>query len=472
MGKQENFTADRVAVFRCESGKQQTIYWDGKAPGLGVRVTAAGAKSYIFEARIHGKTMRQTIGSPDSWPLETQWRKNKETGEREQYREGAREKAASLKALTDQGIDPREQAQERKEASEAKRAARKAAENMQHFSLRALLDAYVRMLEAKGKTKSAGAAKSLFKCHVHSDAEISDTPAKVVTAHQIAALVRKAQEAGKRRTAGVLRAYILAAYNAAKKAPFDATMPADLIPFNIEANPADPIPAIPVVAGTRALSAGELKAYIAHLGDDMADVSLRVALLAGGQRIAQLLRARVSDYDADTQTLRLFDPKGKRKQPREHLLPLAPKAAAIVEKLIVRAKKIEKKAAEKESRDPVYTDLWLFSSHGRTQLVDTTAGKRLADISTDMKGEPFTLRDIRRTCETMLAGMGISRDTRAQLLSHGISGVQSVHYDLHSYTDEKRAALAAWEERIAEIEAGKKKAGNVVKLRARGKAAA
>lgn len=81
-----------------------------------------------------------------------------------------------------------------------------------------------------------------------------------------------------------------------------------------------------------------------------------------------------------------------------------------------------------------------------------------------MKCEPFDLRDIRRTCETMLAGMGISRDTRAQLLSHGLSGVQAAHYDRHSYTDEKRAALVAWEKRLDDIATGKKSA-NVVSIK-------
>lgn len=73
-----------------------------------------------------------------------------------------------------------------------------------------------------------------------------------------------------------------------------------------------------------------------------------------------------------------------------------------------------------------------------------------------MKCETFDLRDIRRTCETMLAGLGINRDTRAQLLSHGLSGVQAAHYDRHTYTDEKRAALVAWEQRLDEIIKGKK----------------
>ena len=51
------------------------------------------------------------------------------------------------------------------------------------------------------------------------------------------------------------------------------------------------------------------------------------------------------------------------------------------------------------------------------------------------------MRDIRRTVETMRAGLGVSKDTRVQLLSHGISAVQAAHYDQHTYTDEKRAAL-------------------------------
>jgi hypothetical protein len=71
----------------------------------------------------------------------------------------------------------------------------------------------------------------------------------------------------------------------------------------------------------------------------------------------------------------------------------------------------------------------------------------------------------------MLAGMGISRDTRAQLLSHGLSGVQAAHYDRHSYTDEKRAALVAWEQRLDDISTGKTSA-NVVQIKQKHKTAA
>ena len=51
--------------------KGYALYWDGsdKAPGLGVRVTAAGARSYIHQSRVHGRTVRTTIGDTASWPL-------------------------------------------------------------------------------------------------------------------------------------------------------------------------------------------------------------------------------------------------------------------------------------------------------------------------------------------------------------------------------------------------------------------
>jgi integrase len=100
--KKENFTADRVAGFKCLEGKTQSIFWDRKTPGLGLRVTSSGAKSYIFESRLHGKTLRVTIGDVRTWTIGK-----------------AQAEATNLKALTDKGLDPREQAQERRESANA-----------------------------------------------------------------------------------------------------------------------------------------------------------------------------------------------------------------------------------------------------------------------------------------------------------------------------------------------------------------
>lgn len=108
MGIKPNFTAKLVEGFKCQPGKQQSIYWDGKTPGLGLRVTPAGAKSYIFETTLHGKTLRLTIGDARTWTIGK-----------------AQAEATSLKSLTDKGIDPRQQAKEQRAKVEAAQAKEK-----------------------------------------------------------------------------------------------------------------------------------------------------------------------------------------------------------------------------------------------------------------------------------------------------------------------------------------------------------
>ena len=450
-------TAGRIREFTCPADKAQAFLWDTEAPGLALRATPGSeARAFIFQSKLSGKALRVTIGDVRAWNLDD-----------------ARTEARRLQTEIDQGNDPRQQKAERIAAAEAKRAAAEAAkaeaDRQARYTLRALCDAYLSALDRAGKGKSAAGARSLFKCHI--DQDTANKPARAVTAHEVAALVRRVREAGKERAAGVLRSYLYAAFNAAKRAPFDSALPADLIPFGIEHNPVDAIPAIAVQRGDRTLSAAELRAYIGHLlrighetGPELADSALLLALYAGGQRMAQLLRAKVGDFDQDTATLRLWDGKGKRTQPREHLLPLAPHAAAMVAALVERAKARETERAKQEGRAPELAGLWLFSTHGRVAMNPETVSNRAAEVCTGIGGEPFNVRDIRRTVETMLAALGISKDTRAQLLSHGISGVQAAHYDRHAYTDEKRAALVAWEARLAGIVQAERTPSNVVRL--------
>ncbi len=103
-----NFTAGRIDDLQYEPNatgtNSQTIHWDAKTPGLGLRITRGGARSYVFETRLHGRTVRLTIGDPRTWTLGK-----------------AQAEATRLKALIDQGIDPREQAAELAAKAEAQR---------------------------------------------------------------------------------------------------------------------------------------------------------------------------------------------------------------------------------------------------------------------------------------------------------------------------------------------------------------
>ncbi len=112
--KWENFTAGRVADFKCAEGKKQTIFWDGKVSGLGLRVTAAGTKSYIFETSINKKTIRITIGDISTYTISA-----------------AQKIATDYKAQTDQGIDPRQVVIDKEKAKQVAIAAEEAARIVQ-----------------------------------------------------------------------------------------------------------------------------------------------------------------------------------------------------------------------------------------------------------------------------------------------------------------------------------------------------
>ena len=258
--KRERLTPTRIATWKPEG---EAWLRDIKSH-LAVRARPARggiSKTFVFDSTLAYQRVRIAIGDVDTWSLSD-----------------ALELAQEWQKLIDEGRDPREVIREREAAEqaakaeaaaaeEAKRAAAEAAkaeaDRQARYTLRALCDAYLSALERAGKGKSAAGARSLFKCHI--DQDTASKPAREVTAHEVAALVRRVREAGKERAAGVLRSYLSAAFNAAKRAPFDSALPADLIPFGIEHNPVDAIPAIAVQRGDRTLAAGELRAYIGHL---------------------------------------------------------------------------------------------------------------------------------------------------------------------------------------------------------------
>lgn len=101
-------TAGRVSAFTCPPEKSQAFLWDTDVPALMLRVTPTGRKTYAFESRLHGKTLRIGIGPAEAWTLEQ-----------------AREQARSYSVLVDKGQDPRELEREQKHQAEKRKAAAK-----------------------------------------------------------------------------------------------------------------------------------------------------------------------------------------------------------------------------------------------------------------------------------------------------------------------------------------------------------
>lgn len=86
----QELTAGLIERLTCPSDRAQAFLRDAKAPGLRVRVTEGGAKSFVFEAKLNRQTIRHTIGDVRAWSIEA-----------------ARNEANRLRVTLDGGNDPR-----------------------------------------------------------------------------------------------------------------------------------------------------------------------------------------------------------------------------------------------------------------------------------------------------------------------------------------------------------------------------
>jgi len=103
-------TAGRIESFKCNEGKAQAFLWCDEVPGLGVRATPNSTeKSYIYQAKVKGKTMRITIGKVSKWSIKK-----------------AQEEARELQVQIDKGNDPREVKADNKAAKETAKLAKEA----------------------------------------------------------------------------------------------------------------------------------------------------------------------------------------------------------------------------------------------------------------------------------------------------------------------------------------------------------
>ena len=104
-------TAGAIERLTCRTDtKAQAFLRDTKAPGLRVRVTNTGAKSFVFEAKLNRSTIRRTIGDVKVWSIEQ-----------------ARTEARRLAVMLDNGTDPREVARQQHAEREAEHQRQKAA---------------------------------------------------------------------------------------------------------------------------------------------------------------------------------------------------------------------------------------------------------------------------------------------------------------------------------------------------------
>ena len=94
---------------QCDESKAQAFLWCTDLPGLGIRATKnEAAKSYIFQTKVNGKTMRSVIGTVKAWRIPD-----------------VQAEARRLEVIIDTGNDPR---QLKADDEAAKKAAKQAKE--------------------------------------------------------------------------------------------------------------------------------------------------------------------------------------------------------------------------------------------------------------------------------------------------------------------------------------------------------
>jgi integrase len=186
----------------------------------------------------------------------------------------------------------------------------------------------------------------------------------------------------------------------------------------------------------RVLSDAEIAEIWAASGDDDYGKIIKLLLLTGARR-QEIGGLRWSELDLDKGLWSL--PKERAKNGRALLLPLPQVALDIIATV-----------PERVSRDH------LFGARATSGF--TYWGLRKSELDARLTGQvnPWKLHDLRRTCATRMADLGVQPHVIESILNHysgfrsGVSGT----YNRSPYEREMRVALVLWADYVANLVGG------------------
>lgn len=153
-------------------------------------------------------------------------------------------------------------------------------------------------------------------------------------------------------------------------------------------------------------------------------------LILTGQRRGEIAALRRSWIEGD----HILFPEGFAKNKREHRAPLGGIAQRIIGGI------------------PKSGDLF-FPARGREETPFNGWSKAKRQFDKPLGIEPYTLHDLRRTFASTLARLGTPIQVTEKILNHvsgTVSGVAAV-YNRHSYVDEMRTAIDAYEAHVQSL---------------------
>jgi integrase len=200
----------------------------------------------------------------------------------------------------------------------------------------------------------------------------------------------------------------------------------------LEQSPADGIP-LPAkeVARDRVLSDLELTQVILAARKIGGPYGSIVELLAlTGQRREEVAGSTWDEFDLDRRIWTL--PKARTKNAKQHAVHLSAQAIAVLKRM--------------KKQGP-----FVFSVHGITPFRDFSLAKRGLDGMSGVTN--WRLHDLRRTCVSGMARLGIPPHVADKILNHQsgtISGVAAV-YQRHDFLGERKGALELWGAHIGQL---------------------
>lgn len=284
-------------------------------------------------------------------------------------------------------------------------------------TLSELLTAYQTSL---GTRPSARDARIVFGLAFPEKDPLRQRLARSITTAEIAAVLRRRAATGATTSVNRLRSSLHAAYAYAAKYDYDPRRQDEAATFHIETNPVAGTPRVAEWerARSRVLTDAEIKAFItAAVERNDAIGDLWQLVLMTGARLNQLVGAK---FEATTITI--SDTKGKGGRTKVCVLPITP----AMKPLIFRA------------------------SLAHCCHIDTVRKCGAAMLPPDANPS-----DLRRTVETRLQALDVSRDLRGALLSHGNTGVQARHYEQSDLLEQKQAALVRYHDWLRKISRNK-----------------
>lgn len=166
-----------------------------------------------------------------------------------------------------------------------------------------------------------------------------------------------------------------------------------------------------------------------------------------GQRRDEVARMRWEEIDIENRLWTL--PAERTKNNKPHEAPLSTAVLAVLERV------------------PRTTESFVFTTNGGASPASGySKNKRRLDALLPAAMPSWRLHDLRRTCASGMARLGINLPVIEKVLNHAsgsFAGIVGV-YQKHSFADEKRAALEAWGRHVEGLISGKP-AGKVVRLR-------